>query len=251
HCPAQSETPRNILTTSQPLLYTLSELTSTANEQQSSVEQRQTSSSEGSVIMPETPLPIEQASLLQDTYQTSIQTTLVGEDTTITQPILERVTHAEESMPAHTPIHKSMDTLAPSSSAGEPGSTHENQPAVNEEALLTQQNTLVPRLLISSPYAKRPTEFLLTKEAINVGRASANDLLLNDDNLTSRYHALFKRVETRVLVFDKHSNNGVFVNGQRIEAEQDCELADGDHISIGSYELIYRAAQPKYIPQLI
>lgn len=121
----------------------------------------------------------------------------------------------------------------------------------DETAQLVQQEAQVPRLLISSPYTSKPSEFLLTREATNVGRASANDLLLNDDNLTSRYHALFKRVATRVLVFDKHSNNGVFVNGQRIEAEQDCELADGDHISIGSYELIYRAAQPERITQLI
>lgn len=121
----------------------------------------------------------------------------------------------------------------------------------DETAQLAQQQAQVPRLLISSPYTSKPSEFLLTREATNVGRASANDLLLNDDNLTSRYHALFKRVATRVLVFDKHSNNGVFVNGQRIEAAQDCELADGDHISIGSYELIYRAAQPKRISQLI
>ena len=109
----------------------------------------------------------------------------------------------------------------------------------------------MPRLIITSPYTGSPLEFLLTSEAVNVGRASANDLRLDGDNLTSRYHALFKRVESRVLVVDKHSNNGVFVNGQRIETAQDYELTDGDHVSIGSYELIFRAVQAKHIAQLI
>lgn len=53
------------------------------------------------------------------------------------------------------------------------------------------------------------------------------------DNLTSRHH---------VLIFDKRSYNGVFLNRQRIEVKSGYELADGDHIGIGNYELIFRAA---------
>lgn len=105
------------------------------------------------------------------------------------------------------------------------------------------QDTPAPRLLISSPYSNSTSEFLLTSEEISVGRAGSSDLLLDYDNLTSRHHALLRRIGEHTLIFDKRSNNGVFINGQRIEVEQGYELADGDHISIGSYELIFRVGQ--------
>lgn len=109
-------------------------------------------------------------------------------------------------------------------------------------AFSTEQAALLPRLIVSPPYSSNSYEFLLSGEETNIGRAGASDLLLDQDNLTSRHHALIKRVDERVLLFDKRSNNGVFVNGQQIEAELGYELADGDHISIGSYELIFRVA---------
>jgi serine/threonine protein kinase len=110
------------------------------------------------------------------------------------------------------------------------------QPALAEESA-----SPAPRLLISSPYVNSPYEFLLEREETNVGRAGASDLLLDKDNLTSRHHALIKCEGERILIFDKRSNNGVFINGQKIAVEQGYELLDGDHISIGDYELVFRA----------
>lgn len=109
----------------------------------------------------------------------------------------------------------------------------------------------LPRLIVSSPYVGSPYEFLLTSEDTNVGRAGVSDLLLEQDNLTSRHHALLKRVGEHVLIFDKRSYNGVFINGQKIEAGRGYELADGDHIGIGNYELIFRSASTNQISQLI
>lgn len=132
-----------------------------------------------------------------------------------------------------------------------PTPREEEAPSAHVETAPAQPDTIfteaVPRLLVSGPYASDSSEFFLTKEETHVGRAGASDLLLDYDNLTSRHHALFCRAGAQVRVFDKRSNNGVFVNGQRIEVEQGCELADGDHISIGSYELIFRSAVPSVV----
>lgn len=250
--PQEPETPRDSQSVSCSMLYTVSELTATSapsEDKQTSTSNHLPASatrtcetltaSELCENRQKMPLPLEHIGATPD-----------GEKATITQPAQECVAHMAKPTQVNAPASNDRETPAPNAYASEPA----NALTVQETDEITprmQQTTLMPRLLISSPYTSNPSEFLLAKEATNVGRASANDLLLNDDNLTSRYHALFKRVDNRVLVFDKNSNNGVFVNGQRIAAEQDCELADGDHISIGSYELIYRAAQPKQITQLI
>ena len=110
---------------------------------------------------------------------------------------------------------------------------------------------IAPRLLISSPYTSSSYEFLLIDEETNIGRAGASNLYLEEDNLTSRHHALLKRVGERALIFDKRSHNGVFLNGQKIEVGRGYELADGDHIGIGNYELIFRSAPAGHVSQLI
>ncbi len=74
-----------------------------------------------------------------------------------------------------------------------------------------------------------------------VGRSAMCRLVL-DDPLVSRQHAEF-RVENGVVVLhDLKSVNGVFVNGQKIGSEEGFALVDGDHISIGNYELIFRSS---------
>ena len=108
----------------------------------------------------------------------------------------------------------------------------------------------LPRLIVCSPYTNSSYEFVLINEEVNIGRAGSSDLHLEQDELTSRHHALLKREGERVLLFDKRSYNGVFVNGQQIEVGQGYELADGDHISIGNYELIYRSAPHTHGSQL-
>jgi serine/threonine protein kinase len=99
------------------------------------------------------------------------------------------------------------------------------------------------RVVITSPYSEEPYEYVLHSEEITIGRAGSSDILLDHDNLTSRHHALLRYEPQGYLVYDRRSANGVFVNGQRIDEDEGCELADGDHISIGNYELIFRTTQ--------
>lgn len=103
-----------------------------------------------------------------------------------------------------------------------------------------QKSLLIARLIIASPYAEEPYEVVLEREEYTIGRAGSSDILLDQDNLTSRHHALLRREDNRYLLYDRRSANGVYVNGQKISSEQGAELIDGDHISIGNYELIFR-----------
>lgn len=103
------------------------------------------------------------------------------------------------------------------------------------------------RVIIASPYANDPVEVPLKHDEVTVGRAGSSDILLDHDNLTSRHHALFRREAHGYILYDRRSANGVYVNGQKISSEEGYELMDGDHISIGNYELIFRTS-PTEIP---
>lgn len=101
------------------------------------------------------------------------------------------------------------------------------------------------RLVISPPSAEEPYEHLVEQEEVTLGRAGSSDVLLDQDTLTSRHHAMLKRQEGQYVVYDRRSANGVFVNGQPVP-ESGCMLADGDHISIGNYELIFRIGTSQF-----
>jgi serine/threonine protein kinase len=151
-----------------------------------------------------------------------------------TQPSIEPVAEqpAIESAGSSAEVKATDETSSASVASAGDGTGHTIQQSANR----------TPRLIVNSPYTSDSYEFLLTSEETRVGRAGSSDLRLEQDNLTSRHHALIKRTGECVLIFDRHSYNGVFLNGQRIEVERGYELADGDHIGIGSYELIFRAA---------
>jgi predicted nucleic acid-binding Zn-ribbon protein len=57
-----------------------------------------------------------------------------------------------------------------------------------------------------------------------------------DDPTVSRRHALIHREPDSVRILDDRSLNGVFLNGERVDWHQ---LADGDRITIGRFDLHY------------
>ncbi|TMD44946.1 MAG: FHA domain-containing protein [Chloroflexi bacterium] len=123
------------------------------------------------------------------------------------------------------------------------GSTPTNQQELPPREQDTQPFTAA-RVIITSPYTDQPYEVRLDSDEITIGRAGSSTILLDQDNLTSRHHALLKCEGNRYVLFDMRSANGVFVNGQKIAVEKGYELLDGDHISIGNYELIFRFNVP-------
>ena len=86
-------------------------------------------------------------------------------------------------------------------------------------------------------------EYPLDKAEIVVGRAPNSDILLSKDKLTSRRHATVRYENGQYYLYDDHSANGTFVNGQQIEDTVPYLLHDGDQVGIGEHELVFYAYQ--------
>jgi hypothetical protein len=77
-----------------------------------------------------------------------------------------------------------------------------------------------------------------------IGRQDANDIVI--DNLAvSFHHAKIESIGDEFLLIDLHSENGTFVNEQRIKAHW---LTDGDTITIGKHTLQFSNPQTQGLP---
>ena len=112
---------------------------------------------------------------------------------------------------------------------------------LDEEVSATQidEIPLQASVFITSPYHQTPQEVMLDKDETTLGRAGSSDILLDQDTLTSRHHALLQHISNHYEIHDLRSANGILVNGQKIPVEAGFALKDGDHINIGEYEMIF------------
>jgi predicted RNA-binding Zn-ribbon protein involved in translation (DUF1610 family) len=81
----------------------------------------------------------------------------------------------------------------------------------------------------------------LEAEWTRLGRSLSAQIHLDDPTI-SRRHALFHRLEGGTRVLDDRSLNGVFVNGERVEAR---ELDDGDEVAVGRFYLYFLDLAPE------
>lgn len=72
---------------------------------------------------------------------------------------------------------------------------------------------------------------------VKIGRVSDSDLCLSQDNQVSREHAWIQAKDGRVLICDRNSSNGTFINGQQIEPNKWYELKAGCKLELGQTEL--------------
>ena len=94
----------------------------------------------------------------------------------------------------------------------------------------------LPRFVtISGPVAGQV--FHLESDQATLGRDGANAIAIADPSL-SRKHCIVSRVADGWTVRDLDSFNGTLVNGQRISEQV---LADGDRITLGDTQLLFRA----------
>lgn len=79
------------------------------------------------------------------------------------------------------------------------------------------------------------------RPVLRIGRMRENDIVV--DNLAvSRFHARLQLEAGRVFLDDGGSENGTWVNDQRVRGR--VELAPGDRIAIGKHQLRVRTSQP-------
>lgn len=76
----------------------------------------------------------------------------------------------------------------------------------------------------------------LVTECFAIGRKTDNDLMIDDQSISS-HHARIIKVQSVYFIEDLKSTNGTSVNEKRIDRHQ---LRDGDIISIGQHHLIFQ-----------
>ena len=76
----------------------------------------------------------------------------------------------------------------------------------------------------------------IEREELTVGRSDTNDVVL-DDKLVSRLHAIFMRRGDVVLVEDLGSNNGTYVQDERLHTIR--QLHDGETVTIGTSRVVF------------
>ena len=91
------------------------------------------------------------------------------------------------------------------------------------------------QLLIIKEAGSPDRVFDLFGEDVLIGRARTCDLRLSNVSV-SREHACIRWDEGHYIIEDRGSHNGVYVNSERTKTQQ---LATGDTIRLGKYELIY------------
>ena len=74
--------------------------------------------------------------------------------------------------------------------------------------------------------------FEIKANAISIGRATENDIQLNDRSVSRRHARIFRR-GNKYFVEDLESKNGTFVDGLRIKSGTEYEIKEGVPIAIG------------------
>jgi serine/threonine protein kinase len=172
------------------------------------------------------------------------------------EPTPQPPSHIEPDVPQPLPIpgvpqpepepHVPQPSPEPETSTQNELPLVEQLPGTQEQPseMLVEPAVVAARLIIISPYSQEPYEIELQSDEMTIGRAGSSDILLDRDDLTSRHHALLKLENDRYVLYDRRSANGVQVNGQQLKGDNGFELLDGDHVSIGNYELIFHLSPP-------
>lgn len=100
---------------------------------------------------------------------------------------------------------------------------------------VNEQWPLSPWLTLAVvPPEGEPKSYPFDKREITIGRSSENDIVLRRTDV-SRRHARILMREGRLVLLDLKSENGTFINGQRLGSPQ--VIHPGDEIAIGDYKV--------------
>src|SRR5687767_2726114 len=102
---------------------------------------------------------------------------------------------------------------------------------------------VIARITLQSGTREIPLIFKPGGKRLNVGRASDNELTLNDGSVSKIHAALLMTAEGTLLVADTGSTNGTFINGRRITYGESRPIEDGDVIGFGDVEVRLRKSE--------
>lgn len=104
---------------------------------------------------------------------------------------------------------------------------------------------------IHAPQLKRigsDTQYEIGGRSVTIGRLGSNDIQLDSPNV-SRQHAQISTRAGRVMLRDLGTVNGTYVNGERVDREQ--ELHDGDVVAVGDDAFTFSHDTERARPRLI
>jgi FHA domain len=102
---------------------------------------------------------------------------------------------------------------------------------------------VIARVTMPNGTREIPLIFKPGGRRLNVGRASDNDLSLNDASVSKIHAALLMTGEGTLLVADTGSTNGTFINGRRISYGESRQIDDGDVVGFGDVEVRLRKSE--------
>lgn len=95
---------------------------------------------------------------------------------------------------------------------------------------LRQETGEPKRLVIIEPKKRKGSAFEI-EGVIGIGRESDNTVMIAGDAFVSSYHARVWMSDGQILIDDRGSKNGTFVNGAKLEGQK--PLHTGDRVQIG------------------
>jgi len=71
------------------------------------------------------------------------------------------------------------------------------------------------------------------KKTIKIGRDDVNEIVIKDDPLVSRKHAIIEQKDGKFYLTDKDSTNGTYINKNPVAKGEKILLNAGDEIMVG------------------
>lgn len=102
---------------------------------------------------------------------------------------------------------------------------------------------VIARVTLPQGTREIPLIFKPGGKRLNVGRASDNELTLNDASVSKIHAALLMTAEGTLLVADTGSTNGTYLNGRRIAYGESRLIEDGDVVGFGDVEVRLRKSE--------
>ncbi len=121
--------------------------------------------------------------------------------------------------------------------SGLPAPEVEAMPAASDGRKLQPPGPVAPapRLIVTGgPLAQQ--SYIIAPQGLSIGRHSDNDIVLKDELMVSRHHAVIVHEQGQFVLYDRDSANGTWVNEQRVFRHV---LAPGDRIQVWNSQFAF------------
>lgn len=125
----------------------------------------------------------------------------------------------------------------------EKGKTEKNrEPERPKEPLYSEEKTTFLGANDKNPILKNLSTgdvYEVTSNPFTIGKSQTCNLVITD-KVVSRHHAEVVQYGDKYFIKDLSSTNGTFINGNKLMADTDVELKDGQEIIFANKKFIYR-----------